>query len=88
MHLRDAEEEEVREGSAVPGVSFGHVAKAGGRLITKRGMHEMNYIDMPGDQMVICTAAKGACPCLRRRQRAPVFRSACGSEGADSSARC
>ena len=52
MELLMAEEldeiEDRREDSALPGVQFGHLEGAGGRLVTKRGLHELRFIDMPG----------------------------------------
>ena len=48
LHLRDEEDEEARENAPVPGVQFGHLEKAGGRLVVKRGLFTLEYIDMPG----------------------------------------
>ena len=49
LHLRDeGAEEDVRENSPVPGVQFGHLDKAGGRLVVKKGLFELQFIDMPG----------------------------------------
>ena len=49
LHLRDDDaDEDVRENSPVPGVQFGHLEKAGGRLVVKKGLYELQFIDMPG----------------------------------------
>ena len=52
LHMRsdgvDEDGEEVREGAPLPEVAFGHLEKAGGRLVTKRGMFTLRFFEMPG----------------------------------------
>ena len=48
LHMQDELAEDAREDGALPGVRFGHLDGAGGRLVTKRGLHELHFIEMPG----------------------------------------